>query len=204
MIWKLTPIGTLSHRVFFPQSRTSFTCGAPLLFHLLTFIVAISHQPQSNYFYEDEHFEEFGMRMSGRVGTHQTMGDPPTQWQSPIFGTLHSSLGIYFGYEDSLKYVFIGILIQLCIISVYVSRTLLAVPTGERYYIHNPSSSPCCFLSGGERGGGLLFWILGWISKYYGSFWLRRYGRAVPSSSSSSILFCRSGGTYGYASEVCF
>ena len=43
------------------------------------------------------------MRMPGRAGTHQEMGDPPAQWQSPIFGTSYSSFGNCFGYEDSSK-----------------------------------------------------------------------------------------------------
>ena len=111
-----------------------------------------------------------------------------------MFETPYSIFGKYFGYGDSFEYVFHGIPILLSIISVHVSCTLLAVPTGERYYMHNPSSSPCCFLSGGERGGGHPFSILAlWISKCWGSFWLREYGRAVPSSSSPSIVLFSDG-----------
>ena len=48
--------------------------------------------------------------------------------------------------------------------TVHVSRTLLAVPTGEWYNMHSPSSSPCCFLSGGEKGGGQNFGNLDYSS----------------------------------------
>ena len=108
---------------------------------------------------------------------------------------MFSSIFDYFrniGFFQNM-YFLTCIIILLRIIIEHAPRTLPAVPTGERYSMFCPSSSPGCFLSGGGRGAGPLFWILGfWIARTWGSFWLRGHGRAVLSSSSLSIfLFAR-------------
>ena len=54
---------------------------------------------------------------------------------------------------------------------VHVSRTFLAVPTGERYNMYNPASSPFRFLSGGGWGVGHLIMIGdSGMSIFWGSF----------------------------------